>query len=574
MCLMTRKSRKVEVSKSSYSRKVRAVDIGYSIEFDKEFGGKYFENVLGWITETELDTKVVREELSVFVKYIANASFASETKLTRVREFRMYIQHLNQYDSIHSIAVQESIDSYQGVLQRKFNLEEISKSTFEKKRKILKQVMSDCFGVDKQKFDKLFPSLGKRTGVLFGATINGKDNSKGYSKEGYQALLKFLVDAAGFYQNLNVQGASIECLKEIQFSHDIGGVTYTIRHRVAGVINIKGYISNLASMLYSSVFVAITGINQSPAFRLKRSSISESEVIGDMIKISLTDRRKKRKDEEKSLLVKKHFKTLLGKIIAHSERVDPDGELLFPFVNPDGSVSYIQSSAYSGLLRNTLNPLNLSLGTESLKLDTRKLRHSYGLFFNDIQQRAEVLNNSVFVSEKHYDQGSVEDNNKALKKGMVAYQDLFRGKIVDETTSEAVLINNENSTKTPSGGVCINAVSSKEAEINTRKIKKSGLREKGDTIRCTSFLSCITCPNHLFVKSENYVYQLISLQQVLINSRYESEAGGLFGSRKIIEKAIKNITDLTQHQLDTKLVKKAKDMMKEEGVSPLWMYEL
>lgn len=571
---MAKKSRKIEVSQSSHSRKIRATDIGYCITFDNEFGKEYSENVLNWIKETELDTKETRRELSLFVKHIVSSSFASETKLTKVRDFRLYVQHLSTYDTVQPILAKDSIESYQGLLHRKYNLKEISKATFEKKRKLLKQVMSDCFSIDKRDFDKYFPSLGKRTGVLFGATINGIDNSKGYSKEGYKALLKFLVDAAGFYHTLSAQGAPIECLNDTQFQHDIRGVTYTIKHRVAGVLNTEGYISNIASMLYSSVFVAITGINQSPAFRLKRSSISESEIIDDMIKISITDKRKKKKDAEKPLLVKKHFKALLEKIIEHSKRIDPDGELLFPFVNPDGSISPIQSKAYSGLLNNTLSPLNLSLGTESLKLDTRKLRHSYGLFFNDIQQRAEVLNNSVAVSDKHYNQGSVEENNKALKKGMAAYQDLIQVKVIDEATSKTVLNDNENSTKTPSGGVCTNAVSSKEAERNTRKIKKSGLRKEGEVVYCTSFLSCITCPNHLFVKSESHVYQLLSLRQVLINSRYECEAGGLFGSRKVIENAIKNIKYLAEHKLDKKLVKKAKDMMREQGISPLWMYDL
>ena len=571
---MVKKSRKIEVSKSSYSRETRANDIGYCIKFDKEFGNEYSESVLSWIQETELDTKDIRQELSLFVKHIVNSSFASETKLTKIRDFRLYVRHLRSYDTVRSIAAKESIESYQGVLHRKYNLEEISKATFEKKRKILKQVMYDCFGIGKLDFDKYFPSLGKRTGVLFGATINGKDNSKGYSKEGYKALLKFLINAADFYHTLSVQNAPIESLNDTQFKHDIGGITYIIKHRVAGVINTKGYISNLASMFYSSVFVAITGINQSPAFRLKRSSISESEIIDGMIKISITDKRKKKKDAEKILLVKKHFKTLLERIIEHSKRVDPEGGFLFPFVNPDGSVSSIRTHAYRGLLRNTLSPLNLSLGAESLKLDTRKLRHSYGLFFNDIQQRAEVLNNSVVVSEKYYNQGSVEENNKALKKGMAAYQDLFQVKVIDEAASKAVLYDNENSTKTPSGGVCINAVSSKEADRNTRKIKKSGLRKEGEVVYCTSFLSCITCPNHLFVKSESHVYQLLSLRQVLINSRYECEAGGLFGSRKVIENTINNIKYLAEHKLDKKLVKIAKDMMREQGISPLWMYDL
>ncbi|MGR6862283.1 hypothetical protein ACU5EH_19245 [Aliivibrio salmonicida] len=571
---MAKNPRKVEVLKSSRLREVRSADIGYSIKFGYEFGGEYSESVLNWIKETELDTKIIRQELALFVKYIISSSFASETKATKVRDFRLYVRHLSEHNSAQSIASKDSIESYQRVLHRKYNLEEISKATFEKKRKILKQVMHDCFSVGKLHFDKLFPSLGKRTGKLLGATINGKDNSKSYSREGYKALLKFLVDAAGFYKKLSVQGASIEALNDTQFKHDIGGVTYTIKHKVSHVINTKGYIPNMASMFYSSVFVAITGINQSPAFRLTRSSISESETIDDMIKVSITDKRKKKKNVGKPLLIKKYFKILLDKIVEHSKKIDPDGDILFPFVNADGSVSHIQSSAYSGLLHNTLSPLNLSLGAESLKLDTRKLRHSYGLFFNDLQQRAEVLNNSVAVSDKHYDQGSIEENNTALKKGMSDYQALLQVKIVDESTSKTILNNNENSTKTPSGGVCTNAVSSKEAERHTRKMKKSGLREEGDRIHCTSFLSCITCPNHLFVKSESYVYQLMSLQKILINSRYESEAGGLFGSRKIIENSIKNITYIAEHKLDKILVKKAQNMMRDHGISPLWMYEL
>jgi len=571
---MAKKPSKVEVAISSHSRKTRAADIGYSIKFKREFGNEYSESVLDWIRETELDTKVIRQELSLFVKYIASSSFSSETKLTKVREFRGYVQHLSGGNTIVSIASKDSIESYQGILHRRYNLEGIVKSTFEKKRKTLKQIMYDCFSVEKLNFDKIFPPLGKRTGKVFGATINGAENSKGYSKEGFTALLKFLVDAADFYQKLSAKGASIEILNDTQFQHEFGGVTYSIKHKVAGVINTRGYISNLASMFYSSAFVAITGINQSPAFRLTRNSISESEIVDDMIKISITDKRKKRKDAAKPLLVKKHFRTLLEKIVEHSKRIAPDGGLLFPFINPDGSIVPIQSQAYSSLLRNTLNPLNLSLGSESLKLDTRKLRHSYGLFFNNIQQRAEVLNNSVAVSDKHYDQGSVEENNSALKKGMAAYQELFQVKVVDESTSKTVLNDNENSTKTPSGGVCFNAVSSKEAERNTRKIKKLALRKNGEVVHCTSFLLCITCPNHLFVKSESHVYQLMSLQQVLINSRYESEAGGLFGSREAIESTINRITYLANYKLDKKLVKKAKNMMKEHGISPLWVYDL
>ena len=583
---MAKRNKKIIVKKDHDDLNVITdTDIAYKIKYKMEFGKAHELNSLDWVSGTNLDILEVRKQLIDFVTYINQSGFSGETKDTKIKEFKFYVKYIVQINDGEnltfyncSLICDNSIAAYQAYLHYQYNQEEIAKSTFRKKRANLKAFLVMCYNFDRIEFDRKFPIPGLRNGQLYGERINGAFNNKSYNRDEFELLVEFLIKSARFYKKLASTDSPIESLEMQHFEFKKNNQVFTIKHKIFNVVNADNYISNIASTLYLLVFVAISGINQSPAQRLTRDLLEESEVIQDIVKFKITDKRKKLKMALKSLLIKKHQRKLLDEILRHSEKVDPrETGFLFPFMeaNKKSAIS-ITNSFIRDLISNTLKPVLLrTTNGKHIVPSTRKLRHSYGLYFKDIPTRAKVLNNSQRTAEQSYNHGNIEENNFTLQTGMHSYENLLTNtKVIDENTSRNLLLEDGNAVRTPSGGICANAVTSPEAIKHTRKFKKLGIAGNNKTIHCTNFLACLTCKNHMFVDSEDDVYQLLSLKQTLKDSRYVGEAGGLFGNRKIIESAIEDISYLANNKIDKNLVIKARNKIKNVGISALWEYEL
>ena len=261
--------------------------------------------------------------------------------------------------------------------------------------------------------------------------------------------------------------------------------------------------------------------------------------------------------------------------------------MLFPFSYDDGTFSAIPDSFISAQLANSFkNSYLKDINGNKLYIGTRKLRNSYGVQFKDVTTRAFILGNSPKVADRHYSSGNPWDNNKTLQSGMYQYQEslLSKSEVYSKVSDERLkipvnvidpdeqsgVLKGKYADNTPTGGVCSNNVNSVQAQRNTRQIRKDIGVGSDAEVRCQSFLGCLRCAKHLFVNSVTKVYEILSLQAFLLNSRYEHEAGGLFGNREYINTAIADIEWLANEKFDPSVVEKARQKIEFEGLSTIW----
>ena len=328
--------------------------------------------------------------------------------------------------------------------------------------------------------------------------------------------------------------------------------------------------------------------------RVRRSQIQYDNIDGGLIRIYITDKRKGFRDKKKEYIAKKHYGRLINEIIEFSKSVNSNEEtFLLPYNESDGSITMLPLEFIAGFTDNQFRKKknNYLTGHNGQRLipSARKIRHSYGLFFDGSKERSIVLSNKKRTSDKHYSDGNSSDNNSALQKGMHLYEEslvtnmsLYELVKKEREGSKVNIIGNdevqsslgsEYATRTASGGICQNSVTSIEASRYMRKYKKTQLVDDAQVLHCNNFLACLTCRNHIFVDSIQNIYELLSLREHLKDSFYTSEAGGIFGSTETIEKALANIEWITQNKLSHENVEKAMQKIEFEGVSILWSME-
>ena len=336
------------------------------------------------------------------------------------------------------------------------------------------------------------------------------------------------------------------------------------------------------------VFIAITAANLSPVMRAKRKDLVIKPGERDLYTIELNDRRKS-KIETYPHLIKKHELKLIHEILDYSVQIDGrEDAYLFPLLKDNGEIgSYYQSAVSSQLQIFRNRPIEGEFG-EKLRVSAKKLRDTHGQQINDLSARSEVLGNSKSVAARHYSDGNPIENTDKLQQGMNAYtlallsgeplsnvQKRFNSdfdiKLIETDEGDAIL-KEHYASKTMTGGICRNNVTSPEAIRFNRTLKKLNLIAE-DEIRCSNILACFTCRNHVFINNEEDLYLLMSFKFFLETSLYNNEAGGLFGSRDLVDKAINEIEWMLDHKFSKDMVNGVRKRIRDYGIHLLWRFE-
>lgn len=566
--------------------------ISISLEFEGEIKMD-LSNLLEGLSNDESVNR--RKELIKFVNFINMMKGEGISKQTRVRAFVDWVKLVNRIAPNDSISSKEVISGIHSVYQKKFNDKLITMTTFNGARKQFRVILRDCFLVEEELFNKLFPQISARTGTLNGATINNNaGESKAFSKKDFRLVIALLLHYARDFKYRFDEKFDLKHLQKNQPSFEYSRGVHTlntsqIKPDSNEIFNIRAFLINRATAYYMLVFISITGANLSPIMRAKRNEVILNKGERDLFTILITDKRKKKLKEPEPYLMKKFQERLFQEILKYSKFVDPSSEaLLFPYVNDDNSLSTFRSRYITSTFQAYRKNGPVGEFGEILHPAPKKLRESHGQEFDDLITRSGALRNSTNVAAKHYSDGNPEENNDRLQQGMNAYtmslisgedlSEIYKNynfdidiKLLDVEKSEE-LLNDKKASKTMTGGVCKNAKNSEEAERHKRKLLKLKML-KDDELICNNILACITCPNHIFVEDEEYIYILFSFYEFLAESLYTFESGGLFGSRDLINKAMSEIAWIKQNRIGADLVIKVERKIKKDGPHPLWSYD-
>jgi len=584
--------KKITVDRSDLitdSTKNEVGSISLIVSFEREFRKPFLKDISYLFDDPQKNRRLVKLDASKFVRFINNSSMSGETKKKYVEIFEEFLQVVLHIGS-KTIISDEAITSFREHLNQRRISNEILDTTYEAKKKSLKALLFHAYSFDKNHFDSLFPRLRKRTGKVSGTKIDKTNEGKAYSVEDFKEITKFLSKKVEFFETLFFNGAVSQALDNTVFEYQQKcGHFYSRSFGSYRAEEPESYLKNQLVFYYMLFFTCITGMNQSPMLRLKRCDLTYKDSTNGSLAISITDHRKKKQNDPKPIKAKKRFRDVLDRLVNISSRINTDEmALLFPFSHDDGTFSAIPDSFISAQLKNSFkNSYLKDVNGNKLCIGTRKLRNSYGVQFKDVTTRAFILGNSPKVADRHYSSGNPWDNNKTLQSGMYQYQESLLSKsevyskvsderlkipvsIIEPNEQSGVLNKGKYADNTPSGGVCSDNVNSAQAQRNTRQIRKDIGADSDAEIRCQSFLGCLRCAKHVFVNSVNKVYEILSLQAFLLNSRYEHEAGGLFGSREHINTAIADIEWLANEKFDPSVVEKARQKIEFEGLSPIW----
>ncbi|MEP1780406.1 hypothetical protein [Reichenbachiella sp.] len=580
----------------SPSNNSSVVGLSLIVTVDIEFKGKKdfdLSNLLHGLGESEKRRRQL--ELIKFVGYIKKMKGQGISKATRIKMLLSWVGYANKVDPSLAFSDKVVLLGVHKIIQKQYNAGNLAPSTCKGMRKQFRVILRDCFSLHQNDFEEWFPSFGTRSGELFGATINDeKGNSKAFSGKDFKLIILLLMYYAREFQRRYIAGETLEQFKENPptFSHHTGTHrlnTHTILSSQKNPFNVKKFLSNRSTVYYMLTFIAITGANLSPLLRAKRQDVVISKGERDLFTIRITDKRKKKKNEPKVYLMKKHQEEFYTEILNHSKLLDPsDNALLFPFMEEDGSYTNFNSTAVSSAIQSYRTKGPIGEFGEILSPNPMKLRDSHGQQFDDLDTRSAALGNSPKTAAKHYSDGNPEENTDELQVGMNAYtlslisgEDLSKThhkvtsdidiKIIDQD-SAVELLKTKAATKTSTGGVCENAITSREAQKHNPKLNKLNLvNEK--KISCNNILACFTCSQHAFVDEEEQIYILLSFHQFLIDSLYVNEAGGLFGSKQLINDAIDEIYWMKNNRFSPQVIINAERRIKYQGVHLLWSFE-
>ncbi len=580
----------VSTQAESFSRSL--VNINLEIYIEREFEEPFVKDLsflLKGLNKAEARSR--RLELVQFVNFISKMKGSGTSKVTRFKNFQTLVKFANDNYPSFPLSSKETISGLHAHYQAKRNNKQNELSTVIGRRKQYRIILRDCYSVQEKLFNKWFPKFTTRTGRIKGARINDvKGNSKSFTRNDLTTLISMMLHYGRDFKARFDRGDSLDHLRRNEpcFEYPKGiHVIHTSQILLDETkFNVNEYMINRSTVYYMLVFIAITGMNLSPVMRAKRKDVALVKGERDLLTVLVTDKRKQKNKKPKPYLMKKHQEKLFNEVLEHSRQVDPNEDaLLFPrYVGPTNFQTF-SSRFVDSVIQSYSRSGPIGEYGETLVPRPKKLRDSHGQLFDDLVTRASVLGNSIGVAAKHYSDGNPEENTDVLQTGMNAYTlslisqhelSTIQNKYTPDVDITLVdseqgkqFLQQKSATKTSTGGICQNAKTSAEAELHTRKLLRLGLLEEDELI-CNNILACFTCPNHIFVNDESYVYLLLSFYYFLCESLYSKECGGLFGSRDLIDKTINEIDWMVSHRIDPNVSKLARRKIKYEGLHPLW----
>lgn len=508
-----------------------------------------------------------RKEIHKFKEFLVNSPKSIATKKSYYKIFKNFILAFNNELNIE---IKERLKKYCLVLREKVKNKQISESVYYSYRGILRCIADECYQIQYHEFIHIFPDFQKRTGKIDNAQIlDYQGNEKSFSKMQFREIGKIFFHLHEFFDSLVIDRPTNQ---------------YTVNFKYKDLYDIdvdlhwKGnyYLQNRKTFCLIVLFISLTGLNLTPLIKMKRSDIVIDKERG-LISFQ-TSCNRKCKIQSHNYPIKPNQLKFFEKIIYNSFSISPEKDILFPFISKDLQVGYFQhhiSKCYNFFNKGFCGEY------EDVNITARKLRHSFGSQFDEIDLRSVALFNSINTAAKNYSTGNASENNQQLQNAMNIYTialsnaediQLVKNNIEKINTidiKDIKSLKQENSQITSSGIFCINAKDGKEAETFKRKINQLKINEL-DNISCSNILACFNCKNSIIVNNFENIYLLKSFYNYLNNIVYDSDTSSLFSDKNAVKNALMGISIILDNKIEKKIIKKVDEHILKFGNHPIW----
>lgn len=508
-----------------------------------------------------------RKEIHKFKEFLINTPRSLASKKSYYKNYKKMVLELNEDFKDDLI---ERLKKYHLLLIKKVHFKIISHGTYKSFQSQLRVIFTECFNIKNNDFNNVFPNLIERTGIINNAMIlDYKGNEKAFSKLQFKEITKIFINLYDFFNTL-------------QSKRDNG--IYKVNFKYQNIYNLdidlhwknKRLIQNKKTFCLMVVFISLTGLNLTPLIRLARNDILIDEER-KLISFNATCNRKS-KVQSHTYPMRENQLKFFQKILANSLEVSPKENILFPFIDHNNNCTY-----FNHHIDKCYEFFNKGFCGDYIgfNITARKLRHSFGGQFEEIDLRAIALFNDINTAAKSYSTGNAEENNIQLQNAMNIYTIALSNsediQIVRENIQKINVLNikdiaklkEENSQITSSGIFCINAKEGKEAEKFKKKIEQLKLNNI-ESINCSNILACFNCKNSIIVNDFENIYILKSFYNYLNNIIYESDTSSLFSDKNAVKNALISIKIILDTKIDKKVIKKVDKHISTLGNHPLW----
>lgn len=297
---------------------------------------------------------------------------------------------------------------------------------------------------------------------------------------------------------------------------------------------------NQSSRCALHLFYMWTGMNDSVLKKMKRSDVSFKSVGADSYIFESVKGRAGHKEISNYLGFSKYAKKLITEWLEVSKQhfilagiSDIDEQPFIPFVDSELKIkdfTHNSTSAYRiNQLIEKLFPFKIN-ATRFRKTKSDILMR----VTEDMYIVSQGINNSINVVSRYYSTGIKSDNEKQLSATLTSLALIGKGGSVSESIKSAKILHSDilsnydykerlnrkeipMTTIAPHGIRCLGDSNKKSAIERSYTHLDIDLPENEQ--RCTDFLSCFDCPNHILVASESDIWLMLSFYEQVIEMK-------------------------------------------------------
>lgn len=508
-----------------------------------------------------------RKDLKAFKDFLLNTNKSISTKRGLYMSYKqMLIFFGSKFETKNNIL--KLLKEYSQQLIRKIVNKKLTPASYQTFRTHYRLIFTECYSVKNHEFLSVFPEYTKRTGKIDNATIlDNRGNEKAFTEEQFKEISKIFLNLNSFFESLIEKNDNdiYKCVYK-----DIYSLNISLRK------NDINRLKNKNTFCLMVVFFCLTGLNLTPLLRMKRSDLVIDRER-KLISFKATCNRKN-KIQSHNYPMRDNQLLFFEKIVSNSNQIFSEGDILFPYIIDSKKVNYFNKN-----INEFYRSFNNGFCGEykGLVINSRKIRHSFGSQFKDIDLRAIALFNSNITAAKNYSTGNSDENNINLQNAMNIYTIALSASVDIESVKENIakinIINikdikslkKENSQMTTSGVFCVNSKQGHEAEKFSRKMATLKL-DNIESIHCANILACFNCNNSILVNSFENIYLLKSFYNYLNNIVYESDTSNLFSDKNAVQNALMAIEIIIRSKIDKKIILKVDSYIEKNGNHPIW----
>lgn len=313
-----------------------------------------------------------------------------------------------------------------------------------------------------------------------------------------------------------------------------------VKHDYSKEILKRMMLLNQTSRCALYLFFMWTGMNDSVLKKMKRSDVLFKVVGADSYIFEGVKGRANYKNIDHSLGFSKYAKSLISEWLEVSKQHfelagidDIDDQPFIPYVDSDLNIKdFSNHNTYPEAINNLIGKLF------PFRLNATRFRKTKSDVLmrvtDDIYLVSQGLNNSVNVVARSYSSGVKADNERQLSATFESLALIGEGGAINDSVKNAKVLHSDilsdydykqrlkrneipMATIAPHGIRC----SGDEDKISLVKRKYNNLDVElsNNEKRCTDFLSCFDCPNHILVASESDIWLMLSFYEQVIEMK-------------------------------------------------------